>query len=114
MEKPGSECPPPRTATRRFSLRAKSTARMTSETPAQRTLSAGRRLGAPFQIARLVMAVVRGAHELPAQALLELAERCLAEHVGDGRCAVHVRLGSVACPVSSNALNPAVGDLSTP
>ena len=52
VEKPGSECPPPRTATSRFSLRAKSTARMTSATPAQRTISAGRRSWAPFQIAR--------------------------------------------------------------
>ena len=91
VEKPGSECPPPRTATSRFSLRAKSTARMTSATPAQRTISAG-----PLVVravpdrARLVIAVVLGPDELSAQALLELAERRLAEHVGDGRFRRHV------------------------
>ena len=36
----------------RSSLRAKSTARITSATPAQRTISAGCRSCAPFQIAR--------------------------------------------------------------
>ena len=97
VEKPGSECPPPRTATSRFSLRAKSTARMTSATPAQRTISAGPPVvGAVPDRARLVVAVVAGADELAAQALLELAERGLAEHMGVGRCGGHVLLGSFA------------------
>ena len=52
VEKPGMLWLPPRTATSRFWLRANSTARMTSATPAQRTISAGRRSWAPFQIAR--------------------------------------------------------------
>ncbi len=52
LEKPGMLCPPPRTATVSSSLRANSSARMTSDTPAQRAISAGQRSCAPFQIAR--------------------------------------------------------------
>ena len=41
--KPGTPWPPPRTATTRLWVRAKVTAAMTSATPAQRTIRAGRR-----------------------------------------------------------------------
>ena len=53
-------------------------------------------VGAVPDRARLVVAVVLGPDELAAQALLELAERRLAEHVGDGRCGGHVVSGSFA------------------
>ena len=112
VEKPGSECPPPRTATSRFSLRAKSTARMTSATPAHWTISAGRWSCAPFQIdARLVIALVLGPDELSAQALLELAERRLAEHVRDGRFRRHVF--ELLLPRCTNAVNARGWDLAT-
>jgi hypothetical protein len=41
IEKPGTLCPPPRTATSRSWARAKLTAAITSATAAQRTMSAG-------------------------------------------------------------------------
>ena len=86
---------------------------MTSATPAQRTISAGRRSWAPFQIdARLVVAVVLGPDELAAQALLELAQRRVAEHVGDGRCLWPCRVRSL-CAEVSDALNAPAPDLAS-
>jgi hypothetical protein len=52
VENPAMLWAPPRTATRRPSLRANSTARITSAVPAQRMISAGRRSWAAFQTAR--------------------------------------------------------------
>ena len=51
-ERPGKLWPPPRTATRRPVARANRTAAMTSATPAQRAISAGRRSIDPFQTRR--------------------------------------------------------------
>ncbi len=70
-------------------------------------------VGAVPDRARLVVAVVVGADELAAQALLELAERCLAEHVGDGRCGGHVFWAPLRAGVCLNALNPRGSDLAT-
>jgi len=52
VEKPGMLWPPPRTASGSPSLRANSTPRTTSDTPAQRMMSAGRASCAAFQIDR--------------------------------------------------------------
>ena len=52
VENPAMLWAPPRTATWSPSLRANSTARITSAVPAQRMISAGRRSWAAFQIAR--------------------------------------------------------------
>ena len=52
VENPAMLWAPPRTATSRPSLRANSTARMTSAVPAQRMISAGCRSWAAFQTAR--------------------------------------------------------------
>jgi hypothetical protein len=52
VENPAMLCLPPRTATGSPSLRANSTARITSAVPAQRMISAGCRSWAAFQIAR--------------------------------------------------------------
>ena len=50
VEKPATLWPPPRTASGRSLLRAKPTAAITSATPAQRTITAGRRpSNIPFQ-----------------------------------------------------------------
>ena len=49
---PGMLCPPPRIASGRFSLRANCTPLITSAIPAARTMSAGRRSCAAFQIDR--------------------------------------------------------------
>ena len=51
-ERPGKECPPLRTATVRPLPCAAFTAVITSATPAQRTIAAGRRSNEPFQIRR--------------------------------------------------------------
>ena len=50
-ENPATLWPPPRTASGRLLLRAKPTAAITSATPAQRTITAGRRSSyIPFQM----------------------------------------------------------------
>ena len=61
--------------------------------------------------ARLVIAVVLGPDELSAQALLELAERRLAEHVRDGRFRRHVF--ELLLPRCTNAVNARGWDLAT-
>ena len=52
VENPAMLCAPPRTATCSPSLRANSTARTTSDTPAQRMISAGCRSWAAFHTSR--------------------------------------------------------------
>jgi hypothetical protein len=49
---PATACPPPRTAAASSRSRAKRTAAITSATPVQRAMSAGRRSICPFQIFR--------------------------------------------------------------
>ena len=51
-ERPGNECPPLRTATGNPLSRPNFTAPITSETPAQRTITAGYLSKEPFQILR--------------------------------------------------------------
>ena len=51
-DRPGNECPPLRTATGRPLARPNFTAAITSATPAQRTITAGRLSNEPFQILR--------------------------------------------------------------
>ena len=70
-------------------------------------------VGAVPDRARLVVALVGGPDELAAQALLELGERRVAEHVGGGRFCGHV-FELLVRRNSSNALNPAGPDLATP
>ena len=57
VENPGMEWPPPRTASGSPSLRARSTVRITSATPAHRAITAGRRSWAPFQMLRSLVVV---------------------------------------------------------
>ena len=90
VEKPGSEWPPPRTATIRSSLRAKSTARITSgDAGAADDQRRAPVVGAVPDRARLVVAVVAGPDEPAAQALLELGDRGLAERVVSDRVRCH-------------------------
>ena len=69
-------------------------------------------VGAVPDSARLVVGLIGGPDELAAQALLELGERRLAEHVRGGHFCGHVfRL--LCAPNTSNALNLAGPDLAT-
>jgi hypothetical protein len=83
VEKPGRECPPPRTATIRCTHHV-------SDAGAADDQRRPPVVGAVPDRARLVVALVGGPDELAAQALLELDERRVAEHVGGGRFCGHV------------------------
>ena len=91
VEKPGSEWPPPRTATSEV-LAAREVDRAHDVGDARAADDERRApvVGAVPDRARLVVRVVLGPDELAAQALLELGERRVAEGVGRGCCCCHV------------------------